>query len=101
MLGDTSHTQTMAGQTIAGQTMVADVDIGNATTIWLLRKIWLPRLVYVCLPYFYIAAGIAAVVGTLYISEWFWVLPHYFLFAAACLHLGFAIGNKRLRSRKR
>lgn len=59
------------------------------------RKVWLPKVIYNALPYFYFFAGIAAFLATLYISEWFWVLPHYLLFAVACLHLSFAIFRKR------
>ncbi len=59
------------------------------------RKIWLPKLIYDGLPYFYIAAGILALLATLYISEWFWVLPHYLLFAAACVHLGILVFRRR------
>ena len=59
------------------------------------RKIWLPRLLYDCLPYFYLTAGIAAFFATLYISDWFWVLPHYMLFSAACLHLGIVVFRRR------
>jgi len=63
------------------------------------RKIWLPKLLYDALPYFYLASGIAAFLATLYINEWFWVLPHYLLFSAACLHLGFFVYRRRHRSR--
>ena len=66
----------------------------------LTRKIWLPRLVYDCLPYFYLTAGFAAFFATLYISEWFWVLPHYLLFSAACVHLAFAVYGRRRKSRE-
>jgi len=59
------------------------------------RKIWLPKLLYDSLPYFYLTAGFAAFFATLYISEWFWVLPHYLLFSAACLHLGFVVYRRR------
>lgn len=59
------------------------------------RKIWLPQLFYDCLPYFYLTAGFAAIFATLYISDWFWVLPHYILFSAACLHLSFAVYRRR------
>ncbi len=59
------------------------------------RKIWLPKLLYDCLPYFYLTAGFAALFATLYISDWFWVLPHYILFSAACLHLSFAVYRRR------
>ncbi len=59
------------------------------------RKIWLPKLLYDCLPYFYLTAGFAAFFATLYISDWFWVLPHYILFSDACLHLSFAVYRRR------
>jgi hypothetical protein len=61
------------------------------------RKIWLPKLLYDALPYFYLTAGFAAFFATLYISEWFWVLPHYLLFSAACFHLGFVVYRRRRR----
>ena len=59
------------------------------------KKVWLPKMVYDALPYFYVVSGIAAFLATLYISEWFWVLPHYLLFSAACLHLGIAVYRRR------
>ena len=62
------------------------------------RKIWLPKLLYDALPYFYLVSGIAAFLTTLYISDWFWVLPHYLLFSAACLHLGVFVYRRRRRS---
>lgn len=65
------------------------------------RKIWLPKLIYDGLPYFYLTAGFAAFFATLYISDWFWVLPHYILFSAACLHLSFAVYRRRRRSHRR
>ena len=64
------------------------------------RKIWLPKLLYDALPYFYLASGIVAFLATLYISEWFWVLPHYVLFSAACLHLGVLVYRRRHRKRR-
>lgn len=63
------------------------------------RKIWLPKLLYDALPYFYLLSGISAFLATLYISEWFWVLPHYVLFSAACLHLGVFVYRRRHRKR--
>ena len=63
------------------------------------RKIWLPRLIYSALPYFYLTSGITAFFATLYITEWFWVLPHYLLFSAACIHFGIAIISRRRKSR--
>ena len=61
------------------------------------RKIWLPRLLYSALPGFYIASGIAAFLATLYINQWFWILPHYALFSFACVHLGLFVYRKRRR----
>lgn len=63
------------------------------------RKIWLPKIVYDALPWFYLAAGIVAFLTTLYISEWFWVLPHYLLFSAACIHLGAIVLRRRAATR--
>lgn len=65
------------------------------------RKIWLPKAIYDALPYFYLVAGIAAFLATLYISNWLWVLPHYLLFSAACLHLGVLVLRRRRRQRER
>jgi hypothetical protein len=62
------------------------------------RKVWIPKFFYDALPYFYLTAGFAAFFATLYISEWFWVLPHYLLFSAACLHLGILVLRRRRRS---
>ncbi|MDH3620233.1 MAG: hypothetical protein OER91_05040 [Gammaproteobacteria bacterium] len=67
---------------------------GNVAT----RKIWLPKLLYDSLPYFYLVSGFLAFFATLYISEWFWVLPHYLLFSAACIHLGVLIYRRRRRA---
>ncbi len=65
------------------------------------RKIWLSKMLYDALPYFYLTSGFAAFFATLYVSEWFWVLPHYLLFSAACSHLGIVIYRRRLRGKKR
>lgn len=59
------------------------------------KKIWLPKLLYDALPYFYLTSGFTAFFATLYISEWFWVLPHYLLFSAACIHLGIIVYRRR------
>lgn len=59
------------------------------------RKVWLPKLVYDALPYFYVTAGVSALFSTLYINHWLWVVPHYVLFSAACVHLGWSVYRKR------
>ena len=61
------------------------------------KKIWLPKLIYDALPYFYLLSGFLAFLATLYISDWFWVLPHYILFSAACIHLGIIVYRRRRR----
>ena len=58
---------------------------------WLQQRIWLPKLVYDAIPYFYLACGISAFLATLYIAEWFWLLPHYLLFSFACVHMGIVV----------
>lgn len=69
-------------------------DSGNILS----RKIWLPKLIYELLPYFYVVAGFAAFLATIYISEWFWVLPHYLLFSVGCVHLGIFVYRRRRRA---
>lgn len=69
-------------------------DSGNILS----RKIWLPKLIYELLPYFYVVAGFAAFLATIYISEWFWVLPHYLLFSVGCVHLGIFVYRCRRRA---
>jgi hypothetical protein len=59
------------------------------------KKLWLPKLLYDVLPYFYLTSGFASFFATMYISEWFWVLPHYLLFSAACFHLGISVYRRR------
>ncbi len=61
------------------------------------RRIWLPKLIYDALPYFYLVSGLAAFFATLYITEWFWILPHYVLFSFVCLHLGVIVYRRRHR----
>ena len=74
-------------------------DVTRSAGTLLTRKIWLPKLAYDALPYFYLTAGFAAFFATLYITDWFWVLPHYLLFSAAIFHLAFAVIAKRKRHR--
>ncbi len=68
--------------------------------VGVLRKIWLPKFLYDCLPYFYLVSGVAALLATLYINHWFWVVPHYLLFSAACLHFAIAVFRRRTRKRE-
>ena len=69
--------------------------VGRRILVLLQKRIWLPKLIYSAIPYFYIAAGLSALFATFYIAEWFWVLPHYLLFSFACLHVGVIIFRRR------
>ncbi len=62
------------------------------------QKIWIPKLLYAALPYFYLVSGIGALVATLYVGSWIWLLPHYVLFSAICMHMGLLIFRRRNRS---
>lgn len=62
------------------------------------QKIWIPKLLYAALPYFYLVSGIGALVATLYVGSWIWLLPHYLLFSAICMHMGLLIFRRRSRS---
>ena len=75
-------------------------EISRGAGSFVARKVWLPKAIYVSLPYFYLVAGVAAFLATLYISNWLWVLPHYLLFSAACLHLGVLVLRRRRRPRE-
>ena len=72
-------------------------EIRRSAGIFISRKVWLPKLLYTILPYFYLASGFAAFLATMYISDWFWVLPHYLLFSAACIQLGLIVYRRRSR----
>ena len=67
---------------------------------FLTRRVWLPKIIYDAVPYFYLVAGVLAFLTTLYVSEWFWVLPHYLLFSVACLHVGVIMLRRRHRARR-
>ncbi len=76
-------------------------EVSRRTDPLVSRKIWLPKSIYDSLPYFYLVAGIAAFLATLYISNWLWILPHYLLFSAACVHLGVLVLRRRRRPGER
>lgn len=64
------------------------------------KKIWLPKVLYDGLPWFYLVAGFSALFATIYVSTWLWVVPHYLLFSFACIHLAFVVLRKRRRARR-
>ena len=85
-------TSTVAGKPLKlSETQQITRSTGNLAS----RKLWLPKLLYDLLPYFYLTSGFIALFATLYISEWFWVLPHYLLFSAACIQMAFAVFKRR------
>ena len=90
----------MRGRTAEPSTEIPSIKgVTHAAGKLATRKIWLPKAIYESLPYFYFGAGVTAFLATVYINEWFWVLPHYVLFSVGCLHLGFAISRRRERAR--
>ena len=66
----------------------------------MLRRLWLPRLVYEALPYLYIACGVAALASALYTPDWTWILPWAILVGLICLHAGLALVALRYRFRR-
>ncbi len=75
-------------------------EVTRRTGWFVCRKVWLPQTIYVAIPYFYLTAGVAAFLATLYIGNWYWVVPHYLFFSVACLHLGVLILRRRRRRKK-
>ena len=65
------------------------------------RNVWLPKLIYDSLPFFYLASGLAAFFATLYVSDWFWVLPHSVLCSSLCIHFGVIVYCRRRGKRQR
>ena len=75
--------------------------VGQQIRRLLLRKLWLPRIVYEALPYLYIALGVVALTSALFSPDWTWVLPYVVLLGLICLHAGLAIAALRYRFRRR
>ncbi len=91
--------QTMFSDVAKRPAVLSDTQqVTRGTGTFLSQRIWIPKLLYVALPYFYLVSGIGALIATLYIGSWIWVLPHYLLFSAVCLHMGLLIYHRRLRS---
>lgn len=63
------------------------------------RKVWLPKLLYAAVPYFYLISGLSALLATIYINHWLWILPHYLIFSVATLHAGVLILRRRRQDR--
>ncbi len=67
----------------------------RTSTHFINKKVWLPLAVYNALPYFYLVAGIAALIATIHVGSWYWVIPHTVLFAAVCIHIAILILRRR------
>lgn len=90
----------MVGNAVGKTASLTDTQHGARETGKILtRKLWIPKMLYTALPFFYIFSGVAALLATVYISDWFWVLPHYLLFSAACVHMGVLVYRRRRRRR--
>ncbi len=50
-------------------------------------RLWLPKLCYAALPWFYLGAGALAVITSLYIEARFRLTPWPLVFAAFCTYL--------------
>lgn len=65
----------------------------------LARRVWLPKAIYGAIPYLYLIVGSFALAATIYIHHWIWIVPHYVLFSAACLHMGLVVYRRRQGTR--
>ena len=55
------------------------------------RKIWLPKMLYDALPYFYLTSRCAAFLATLSVSGCAWLRPPDHLFSGVCAPLRIVI----------
>ena len=86
----------MLGNAAGKATLGSDfAENGRSLAFFLRRKIWLPKLLYAALPYFYVLSGLASFLATFYVTEWFWILPHYILFSVVCVHIGILVYRRR------
>lgn len=61
--------------------------IGQSIGRFLQQKIWLPKIMYELVPYFYLTNGFGALWAIVYVTDWFWFLPVSIISAIACFHL--------------
>ncbi len=47
------------------------------------------------IPFAYVAAGFGAFFATLYVPEWYWVMPYYFLGGVAAVHAIASLAAKK------
>jgi len=65
------------------------------------RRIWLPKFIYDLIPWFYLFSGVAALLATMFVDGWLWILPFYVLFAVICLHLAVVVFDLRRKNGNR
>ncbi len=64
------------------------------------QRIWLPKIVYELIPYFYLASGLATFWAVIHISDWYWYIPICLLSSVACMHMAYRVFVLRHRARK-
>ena len=64
------------------------------------RKIWLPRIIYTLIPFFYLFTGGIALLSALYLPGWGWFIPYGLLAAGISLHVTALIGLARYRGHR-
>ncbi len=67
----------------------------------LLKRLWLPPVLYEALPYLYMLCGLIALGSAAYSPRWTWILPWAILVGLICLHAGIALATLRYRFRRR
>ncbi len=69
--------------------------VGGVIGRFLQQKIWLPKIVYDLVPYFYLTNGFGALWATVHVNDWFWFLPVCIIAAIACFHLAHYVFSLR------
>lgn len=67
---------------------------------WLTRKIWLPKFIYEGLPALYSLCGLSAIVATLFLPGWSWLIPFGWLLGLMCLHGAIVVSRVRRAYRR-
>lgn len=68
---------------------------GQAIGRFLQQRVWLPKIMYNLVPYFYLTNGVGALWATVHVTDWFWFLPVSITSATACFHLAHRIFSLR------
>lgn len=68
---------------------------GQAIGRFLQQRVWLPKIMYELVPYFYLTNGMGALWATVYVTDRFWFLPVCIISATVCLHLAYYVFSLR------